>query len=85
MKGYFASLPYTASDCAVNRKLFSMSAGIRDSLTRSGALILSTFPGASICRTLSSKRKLRAGQEILPFSMSQTPSRVKPVNDSVCG
>src|SRR5713226_3347559 len=86
-----AARRYTASDCDVKRNCLIFSAGSSaelvpcdsELLTRSGALINSTLPGASISSKLWLKRKLRTGYRIFPFSMSQTPSRVSPVCTSV--
>src|SRR5260370_42077186 len=83
----------TASDDDVKWNCFTFRAGVNDAprpcvsepLTRSGAPIISTFPGASNSRRLWLKRKLRTGYWIFPFSMNQTPSRVKPVNSALLG
>src|SRR5712692_3553465 len=81
----------TASDCEVKWNCLIFSAGSSaelvpcdsEPLTRSGAPISSTLPGASISSRLWLKRKLRTGYWIFPFSMSQMPSRVSPVCSSV--
>src|SRR3989442_1077121 len=59
----------TASDCDVKWNCFTFRAGVNEAprpcvsepLTRSGAPIISTFPGASSSRMLWLKRKLRTG------------------------
>src|SRR5260370_26034412 len=83
----------TASDDDVKWNCFTFRAGVNDAprpcvsepLTRSVAPIISRFPGASNSRRLWLKRNLRTVYWIFPFSMNQTPSRVKPVNSALLG
>src|SRR5205814_9854286 len=84
---------HTASEGDVRWNAFTISAGVSDAprpcdselLTRSDLPIISILPGASSSRTLWLKRKLRTGYWILPFSIYQSPSRVRPVNRAVRG
>ena len=65
----FSRRDQTASDCDVKWNCFTLRAGVNEAprpcvsepLTRSGAPIISTFPGASNSRMLWLKRKLRIG------------------------
>ena len=75
--------PYTASLLEVNRKSRARMAGKAFDPLATGALMASRF--FSRFTGLSLNRKLFTGWTILPFSISQTPSRVRPVITRFCG